>query len=66
MLNNVIVTVEEQELLNKYESDSQRKLETLNKLMASQKEELRKFDMSLVVQLDQKVKQFKKQQEKYV
>lgn len=47
---------EEQELLNKFSSNPEKKLDTLNKLMAEQKEELKKFDMSLVVQLDQKVK----------
>lgn len=47
--------MEEQELLNKYESNPDKKLEALNKLMSEQKEELKKFDMSLVVQLDQKV-----------
>lgn len=51
----LIVSVEEQAILNKYENDPGRKLEVLNKLMAEQREELKKFDMNLVVQLDQKV-----------
>lgn len=50
-----VVAVEEQELLNKYETNPDKKVEALNKLMAEQKDELKKFDSSLVVQLDQKV-----------
>lgn len=53
-----MVVVEEQELLNKYESNPEKKVEALNKLMIEQKEELKKFDSSLVVQLDQKVRNF--------
>lgn len=54
-LVKLCISVEEQELLNKYDSNPQKRLEALNKLMSEQKEELKKFDMSLVVQLDQKV-----------
>ncbi|KAJ3654834.1 hypothetical protein Zmor_013992 [Zophobas morio] len=47
--------LEEHEVLNLYSSDSVKKVEELRKLMLKQKEELKQFDMSLVVQLDQKV-----------
>lgn len=54
-LLNYIVAAEEQDLLNKYEANPEKKVEALNKLMIEQKEDLKRFDMSLVVQLDQKV-----------
>ncbi|XP_063903101.1 gonadal protein gdl isoform X1 [Zophobas morio] len=47
--------LEEHEVLNLYSSDSVKKVEELRKLMLKQKEELKQFDMSLVLQLDQKV-----------
>ncbi|XP_019872764.1 gonadal protein gdl [Aethina tumida] len=46
---------EEQEILKTYENDRDRKIEELQKFMVRQKEDLKKFDMNLVLQLDQKV-----------
>lgn len=48
-------TVEEQELLNRYESNPQKRIETLSKLLSEQKQEQKNFDETLVMQLDQKV-----------
>ncbi|CAH2010612.1 unnamed protein product [Acanthoscelides obtectus] len=47
--------MEEQDILKKYEHDTERKIEELQKFMIKQKEELKVFDMNLVLQLDQKV-----------
>lgn len=47
--------MEEQEVLKKYEDDSEKKIEELQKLMNKQKDELKQFDMNLVLQLDEKV-----------
>ncbi|KAG5897510.1 hypothetical protein JTB14_030008 [Gonioctena quinquepunctata] len=47
--------IQEQEILKHYEHDAVRKIEELQKLMLQQKEELKAFDMNLVLQLDQKV-----------
>lgn len=47
--------MEEHEILAVYALNSEKKVEELRKLMIKQKEELKQFDMSLVLQLDQKV-----------
>ncbi|KAJ8956861.1 hypothetical protein NQ318_014276 [Aromia moschata] len=47
--------IQEQELLKQYEHDTDKKIEVLQKFMIRQKEELKSFDMNLVLQLDQKV-----------
>jgi len=47
--------VEEQQLLANNSINASQKTEDLNKLKLNQKKELKQFDMSLVVQLDQKV-----------
>ncbi|ERL91782.1 hypothetical protein D910_09107 [Dendroctonus ponderosae] len=46
---------EEQELLKKYETNSDKKIEVLQKFMIEQKQELKEFDMKLVLELDRKV-----------
>ncbi|XP_060517851.1 gonadal protein gdl isoform X1 [Cylas formicarius] len=46
---------EEQDLLKTYENDSDKKIEVLQKFMIKQKEELKAFDMKLVLELDKKV-----------
>lgn len=48
-------SVQEQEILKQYEHDTNKKIEELQKFMMQQKEELKAFDMNLVLQLDQKV-----------
>ncbi|CAH1117922.1 unnamed protein product [Phaedon cochleariae] len=47
--------IQEQEILKHYEHDTNKKIEQLQKFMMQQKEELKVFDMNLVLQLDQKV-----------
>ncbi|KAK9879774.1 hypothetical protein WA026_006839 [Henosepilachna vigintioctopunctata] len=47
--------LEEQEILNRFELEPMKKVEELKKLMMIQKEDLKKFDMNLVLQLDEKV-----------
>ncbi|XP_044268413.1 gonadal protein gdl [Tribolium madens] len=47
--------MEEHEILNQYIGDPDKKVEELRKLMIKQKEELKQFDMGLVIQLDEKV-----------
>ncbi|XP_060517852.1 gonadal protein gdl isoform X2 [Cylas formicarius] len=47
--------IEEQDLLKTYENDSDKKIEVLQKFMIKQKEELKAFDMKLVLELDKKV-----------
>ncbi|VEN64558.1 unnamed protein product [Callosobruchus maculatus] len=47
--------MEEQEILKKYEHDTEKKIEELQKFMIKQKEELKAFNMNLVLQLDVKV-----------
>lgn len=47
--------LEEQDLLKQYENNSDKKIEVLQKFMIEQKEELKKFDMKLVLELDKKV-----------
>lgn len=47
--------VQEQEILKQYEHNTDKKIEALQKFMIEQKEELKAFDMKLVLQLDQKV-----------
>ncbi|CAH0558898.1 unnamed protein product [Brassicogethes aeneus] len=47
--------MEEQEILKTFENDSDRKIEELQKFIVKQKEDLKKFDMNLVLELDQKV-----------
>ncbi|XP_018563193.1 gonadal protein gdl [Anoplophora glabripennis] len=47
--------IQEQEILKQYEHDTDKKIEELQKFMIQQKEELKAFDMNLVLQLDQKV-----------
>ncbi|XP_050309240.1 gonadal protein gdl [Anthonomus grandis grandis] len=47
--------IEEQELLKKYETNSEKKIELLQKFMIEQKEQLKGFDMKLVLELDKKV-----------
>lgn len=47
--------VQEQEILKQYEHNTDKKVEALQKFMIQQKEELKSFDMNLVLQLDQKV-----------
>ncbi|KAF7281439.1 gonadal protein gdl isoform X1 [Rhynchophorus ferrugineus] len=46
--------IEEQDLLKKYENNSEKKIEVLQKFMIDQKEELKAFDMKLVLELDKK------------
>ncbi|CAG9833210.1 unnamed protein product [Diabrotica balteata] len=46
---------QEKEILKQYEHDTDRKIQELQKFMLEQKEELKAFDMNLVLQLDQKV-----------
>lgn len=50
-----LFSVQEQEILRQYEHDTDKKIEELQKFMIQQKEELKAFDMNLVLQLDQKV-----------
>lgn len=50
-----LILVEEQTLLDNTNLTSDERLEELKKLMAAQKASLKQFDMSLVLQLDQKV-----------
>ncbi|XP_030752307.1 gonadal protein gdl [Sitophilus oryzae] len=50
-----LFSVEEQDLLKQYENNSDKKIEVLQKFMIEQKEELKKFDMKLVLELDKKV-----------
>ncbi|CAG9771262.1 unnamed protein product [Ceutorhynchus assimilis] len=47
--------IEEQDSLKKYENNSDKKIEVLQKFMLKQKEELKEFDMKLVLELDKKV-----------
>ncbi|XP_056636001.1 gonadal protein gdl [Diorhabda carinulata] len=47
--------IQEQEILKQYENDTDKKIQELQKFMLQQKEELKAFDMNLVLQLDQKV-----------
>ncbi|XP_970086.2 peroxisome biogenesis factor 2 isoform X2 [Tribolium castaneum] len=47
--------LKEHEILNRYIGDPDKKVEELRKLMLTQKDELKQFDMGLVIQLDQKV-----------
>ncbi|KAJ8918412.1 hypothetical protein NQ315_008109 [Exocentrus adspersus] len=47
--------IQEQAILQQYEHDTEKKIEELQKFMIKQKEELKAFDMNLVLQLDQKV-----------
>lgn len=47
--------MEEHEILSKYDDNSEKKVEELGKFMIKQKEDLKQFDMGLVLQLDQKV-----------
>jgi hypothetical protein len=50
-----IFLVEEHEILTQYSNNSEKKVEELRKFMIKQKDELKQFDMGLVLQLDQKV-----------
>lgn len=54
-MNLIFLSVEEQEILRKHEHDTDKKIEALQKFMIQQKEDLKQFDMNLVLQLDQKV-----------
>lgn len=47
--------IEEQDLLKEYENNSEKKIEVLQKFMIQQKEDLKEFDMKLVLELDKKV-----------
>jgi hypothetical protein len=47
--------MEEHEILTQYSNNSEKKVEELRKFMIKQKDELKQFDMGLVLQLDQKV-----------
>ncbi|KAJ8926309.1 hypothetical protein NQ314_021325 [Rhamnusium bicolor] len=47
--------IQEQEILKQYEHNTDKKIEQLQKFMILQKDELKAFDMNLVLQLDQKV-----------
>lgn len=47
--------MQEQEVLKQYENDPTNKIDQLQKLMVKQKDELKQFDMNLVLQLDEKV-----------
>lgn len=51
----LFTSVQEQEILKQYEHDTNKKIEELQKFMLQQKEDLKTFDMNLVLQLDQKV-----------
>lgn len=50
-----VFAVQEQEILKQYEHDTDKKIQALQKFMIQQKDDLKAFDMNLVLQLDQKV-----------
>ncbi|KAI4464151.1 digeorge syndrome critical region 6 dgcr6 family member [Holotrichia oblita] len=47
--------MDEQDILDRTDMTAEEKVKKLNEMKVAQKEELRQFDMSLVLQLDQKV-----------
>lgn len=55
MILGIVILVEDQELLNRSDLTAEEKVQKLRERRVTNKEELKQFDMGIVLQLDEKV-----------